>query len=277
MELQLKSILGDALYRLFKRNGLLLVGALFVVNLVMQVGLSSLFIDTWREMWTDLATSAPEFAEAIEDPDTLFPLAMDMPEPLALGLAVIAVVLFVIVLAVAVRVFHSTDERTIKTEFVFDNIAWVTVNLFVGMIVFGILWTVGLLLFVIPGLFVFVTLIYCIAVVAVEDRSFVAGFSRSWGLTKGHRLRIFLLFLTVWVLSIAAGVIFGLFTSFIYLASPTAGSIVDLFVNSLVTMYFAAVLALSYRALTEPDEPNADADEPDEEEAFRFGDQPAHW
>lgn len=277
MELPLKSILGDGLYRLFKRNGLILVIALFIVNIVMQVGLSSLFIDTWREMWNDLVVSTPELADVVEDPDALFPLAMDMPESVALALTVVAIVLFVIVLAVAVRVFHSDDKRTIRTEFVFDNIAWVTVNLFVGMIVFGILWVVGLVLLVLPGLFVFVTLIYFIAVVAVEDRSFIDGFSRSWGLTRGHRLRIFLLFLTVWVISIAAGLTFGLVTSFIYVVSPAAGTIVDVLLNSLVTMYFAAVLAISYRALTEPEELPTDPDGDAAKDSFVGGDEPAQW
>lgn len=276
MSFAIRSVLGDSLYQLFSRNGLILVTSMFFVNLIFQIGLSSLFIDMWREFWPEFVETYPEFEELFGDPDALYPLAIDMPSSLALAIVVVAILLMLIVLAVSIRVFYARDEDTIRTELIFDNIAWVTVNLFVGMVIFGILWFVGLLLLIIPGIFIYVSLIYFIAVVSVEDRSFIDGFSRSWALVRGLRFKVFLLFLSVFLISLVAAISFAMVTSIVHFVSPLAGTVFDQLWDSLITLYFAAVIAISYRALTEP---VASPDEPAEEtpEDLGYTDQDAHW
>lgn len=280
MSFQIRSVLGDSLYRLFSRNGLILVGAVFLMNVLLQIGLSSLFIGMWEEFWDEFVETYPEFADVFDDTDDLFPLAVDVPDSVALAIVVIGVLLSLILLAVALRVFYSTEEHSIKTELVFDNIAWVTVNLFVGLIIFFILWSIGLALLIIPGIFVFVSFIYFIAAVSVEDRSFVDGFSRSWSLARGNRFKIFLLFFAVFVITIVAAITFALFTAFIHFLSPLAGTIVDQLWNALITLYFAAVVAISFRSLVEPDAPEEDVEETPTEDTFEEftpADQDAHW
>lgn len=277
MTFKVRDVLEEGLYRTFTRNGLVLLGAIFAVNVVTSIGWSSLIYEEAVALFDEFFAEFPELAEAIDDPADLFPLAVDIPDPIALGIVVVGVLFSVMLLAIAVRVFHSDLESSIPTELVFDNIAWVAVNLFVGSIIFAILWTVGLVLLILPGIFVFVTLIYFVAVVSVEDRSFIDGMSRSWRLTKGHRIGVFLLFLAYFVIAFGVSIAFGMVNSFIYLLSPIAGQLVELFSQSLLMVFFAAILAISYRALSappEPDEPTAD-DDPFEE--FIPAEPTAQW
>jgi len=277
MTLSVQKALGDALYRLFTRNGLILIASAFVVTLLYQVGFSTLLLPVYEDLWTDMIAESPEFEEFFDDPGELFPLALDIPGSGALGIVVLSAVLWLILLAVSLRVFHSDETETIRAEYVLDNMAWVVVNLFVGGIIFVFLWTLGLLFLIIPGIFIYVVLIYFIAAVAIEDRSFINGMSRSWGVTKGQRFKVFLLFLVLWLVSFGVSIAFTMIGFFLILLSPVAAELVGLIGQSLLMIYFAATVALSYRQLTEeqPVEEPVEGDDPFDE--FAPSDANTQW
>lgn len=64
---------------------------------------------------------------------------------------------------------------------------------------------VGLLLLVVPGLFVMAALFPLVPVVLVEGRAGTDALSRAWALTEGHRLDLFLLVLLAFVVSVVGG------------------------------------------------------------------------
>lgn len=262
MGLNTSDILGDSLYRTFSRNGILLIVGVYLASLIGTIGMSSLVLASFESLWEDLVAEEPELADLFDNgPDAFLPLAFDLPGSVSLFLVALSAIISVVLLAVAVRVFHGGLDDELPAEVVFDNIAWVGVNLFVGGIIFGLLWFAGLVLFVIPGIIVFVFLIYFIAAVAVEDRNFIDAFARSAGVTKGERVGVFVLFLAVWLIMIAASVAFAIVASFFMLVSPILAELVELVAQSIVTVYFAAVVAVSYRALTTPEEPDESAEE----------------
>lgn len=275
MSIEIRDVLGDGVDRTFSRNGGILLGAVFLASVITQIGATSLVFDQLETWWEDLLADFPEFEEFVDDPEVLFPLAFDIPAFLALGLFVLGILLTIAAVAIAIRVFYSSNTSSIPAELIFDNIAWVVVNLFIGMVIFGVLWSVGLMLFIVPGIFIFVSLVYFSAVIAIEDRSFVSGLSSSWSLASGNRWDIFVLFLAYFLISIAVYFAFALVTSFVYLASPLAGQLIDILATSLLTVYFAAILAISYRRLTVgPAEPE---DEGDPFEEFVPAGQNAQW
>lgn len=274
MALAIRSVLADGLYRTFARNGLILIGGTFLANVVFQVGFTSLIFEEFLAIWEEFLQEYPEFGDAVTDPSEIFPLAVAMPDGLALALLVIGVVLGVVVLAVAVRIFYSDETERIPTSYVTDDIAWVTVNLFVGSLIFGLLWLLGLVLLVVPGIIVFVLLVYYIAGVAVEGRSFIDAMARSWSVTRGNRIRVFLLFFAYFVILMLAGIAFGMVTTFVAVVNPLLGELVSLATNSIVIVYFAAVVAISFRRLVEPTPTEEEDDAFDE---FIPADQHTQW
>lgn len=276
MSVDTSKVLSESLTRTFSRNGLIVIVGVYVASLFGTIGYSSLFIDAFIEAWEELIRDQPEFSDVLGDPETLLPLAFDIPEPLALFLIAVSILATVVLLAVALRAFHAGFEDELPTELVFDNIAWVAVNLFVGGIIFAILWGLGLLLFLIPGIIVYVLLIYYTAAIAVEDRNFVDAFARSISVTKGNRLSVFLLFLAFFLVVIAVGIAFSIVGSFFMLVNPTLSTLVDLAAQSVIVTYFAAVVAISYRELTEPSESAEEADEDDPFEEFTPASEGTH-
>lgn len=268
MSFNTSEVLSDSLYRAFSRNGVIVMIGVYLASLVGSIGYSSIFIDTFNTFWDEFTQEQPQFADLFDDPEMFFPLAFDIPEALALLLIAVSIVASVVLLAVAIRVFHAGIDDELPTELVFDNIAWVGVNLFVGGIIFGLLWLIGLIFFIVPGIFVFVLLVYFSAATAVEDRNFVDAFARSVSVTKGERLQIFLLFLAFFLVMIAVGIAFSIVGSFFILVSPALSSLIDLAAQTIIVVYFAAVVAVSYRALNEPDDTAEDAVEEDPFEEF---------
>jgi membrane-anchored glycerophosphoryl diester phosphodiesterase (GDPDase) len=121
-------------------------------------------------------------------------------------------------------------------------------NVAVGGIAFGLVVFLGTLLLVVPGVVAYVGLLFMLQYVAAEDENFVTAMRRSWRLTKGSRIRVFLLvlvllgvvfvvtFLVNVVVGTALGVAFGAGTS--GLVSLAVGT-----VNVVSTLYLLAVLS----------------------------------
>lgn len=281
MSLNTSEILADSLYRVFSRNGLLVMAGVYLASIVGMIGISSAVFESLESLWDDLVAEEPDLEDLIGGPEDLLPLAFDLPTSVSLFLVVIAMIASFVLLAVALRVFHAGIDDTLPAELAFDNIAWVAINLFVGAIVFGFVWVVGLALFIVPGIIVFVLLIYFLAAVAIEDRNFIDAFARSVAVTRGERLSVFVLFLAVWLIAIAASIAFGIVASFFLLVSPVVGALIEQLAQAIVMVYFAAVVAESYRALTTDGPVSTDDGETDDEddpfEEFEPASQSAQW
>ncbi len=279
MSLDISKVLGESLERAFSRNGLILMAGVYLATLIGMIGFSSAMVDSLDSFWQELVAENPEFADLFDGPEELLPLALDLPSSVSLLLVLTSIVASVVLLAVAIRVFHADLRDELPAEIVFDNLAWVAVNLFVGGIIFGIFWILGLILLIIPGIVIFVFLIYYLAAIAVEDRNFIDGFARSVSVTRGQRIKVFLLFLAVFVISFAVGITFGLVGAFAHFVEPVLGELIELIAQTILTVYFAAVVAVSYQQLTAPDqsaETKADAEE-DFFEEFTPASQSTQW
>lgn len=271
MSLDITAALSDGIDRTFARNGLL-VGAVFVVfGLVDAVANQTLSAAITQFLRTSLEQLPPDAAvgpgiSSLPGPEQT-PLALPLALPLAVGLVIALAVLAEAIRVVVVRTFVSDETETIPEELISRNLAMATVNAVVGRIVVAILVGVGLLFLVVPGVFLALSFFFMRQEIAVEDRNFVEALSASWELTSGHRLRLFLLAVALFLVGLgvsAVGVVVGL------VGSPLLTSLVTTLLAALVTVYSVAVVARAYVQLRS-DEPTQS-----EEGAVRAGDD-SEW
>jgi len=85
-----------------------------------------------------------------------------------------------------------------------------------GYILFTVITTIGFALFIVPGVYLFLRLQFFYASMVDEDAGLIASFKRSWTITKGRTLQLFVLALIQLLLSfigiIAIGI--GVFAAF---------------------------------------------------------------
>ncbi|HET7325494.1 MAG TPA: hypothetical protein VFJ06_14295 [Halococcus sp.] len=232
MPVSITSILKEAANRSIKRNGLILMGILFVLSSfsgLLGAGLAQ-YAGNQQFMPVDAQTAA-----------------LVVLPPLVAGLLSLVVGLVSLVVSIgAIRVFVSDETERLPREYFTRNMGWAVLNFIVGAIVFGIAVGLGLVALILPGIFLLVSLLFWSAFVAVEDQNFIEGFRSSWGLTRGHRLKLLLLGIAVALIALVVGAVFGLgavggvFVGFVLVQAGSA----------IVTVFSTAALAIAYTELT---------------------------
>ena len=105
---------------------------------------------------------------------------------------------------------------------------------------------VGLILLVIPGIMLMVAWSVSVAACVVEGTGPVASLKRSAALTKGHRWKIFGIFLLIWIASIIVGALIGLIS---FQLGKIANMLASFFWTACWTAYFNSVLVMVYHDL----------------------------
>jgi len=181
-----------------------------------------------------------------------FPLAFDaLPSSLVSLMSIGSTIATIIAVVVAYRVFAADARDKIPEEAYKRDIGMTALNAIVASIIFGIVVGIGLVLLVIPGLYLLSALVFFLVFIAVEDESFMDSLKSSWELTDGKRLSIFLLLLALFVINIVVGIAGGIASSIVGAASPALGQIVTVGVNSVVTVFGIAVILSAYYQLRE--------------------------
>ncbi|MFB6281291.1 MAG: hypothetical protein ABEH40_04675 [Haloferacaceae archaeon] len=241
MTLDIGDVLSRAARRTVARNGLILVGIVYVLGV-----LSGLF--------------GPRRPDAAPGPGGL-PAGTDLPTaaapdpviPVSPAVAAVVGLVFALLTATvsigAFRVFLTDERERLPAEAFTRRLAWTLLNVVVGGVVFGIAVGVGLLLLVVPGVFLAVALAFWAVIVVDEGVSFVAGFRRSWRFTGGHRLRLFLLGLVVFVAVLVTNLVFGAVGGLVGFFLPALGVLVGQIGSAFTTVFVWATLAAAYRDL----------------------------
>lgn len=238
MSVDISAVLEGGYERTIAPTGLQFVVIFYVISL-----LSALFspeIDTAPLQETPAGDMAPVAAGESYAP------SLGLSPGLAGVLSLVLAIVSIVVTVAAIRTFVAGETETIPREFARRNILWAGVNLVIGSIVFGLAVAIGLVLLVIPGLFLLVSLFFWEVYVAVEDENFVEGLRSSWQLTRGHRLVLFGLGVVVVVVAFVVSLAFEIPAVFLpdilgYLLSQ-AGS-------ALLSVFFLAAIAETYTQL----------------------------
>lgn len=274
MSLSVGDALRDGLGRTFERNGLLLIGVFVVIQLATAVGLDTLTRANLEYLRRQDALPGGAVA-GVGDTST----------PFAIGLGVTAALLVVFVVAllaeaariVAVRTLVSDRTDTVPAGYVRRNIGMATLNGFVGGIVVFTLTLIGLVILIVPGVFIAVSFLFTRQEIAVRDVNFVDAMGGSWELAVGNRFELLLIGFVVLIAELVVVVIGAIVGA----ADPTAAALFSAVAGAVAAVFGIASLSRAYVQLREVDEGDADdgdapdrSEEPDYEGALTADDLP---
>jgi hypothetical protein len=242
MALQLGPALKRGATQLFSRSGAVIFVAYAATMLVYQLSFNTLL----QPVLVRLTPSEVEPAATATGLVTL-----PVPAAVAGGLVALALLATAVISVVAVRTFVARQQDRIPRRFLTERMPFVVANLVGGGIAFGFVVLVGSILLVIPGIVAYVGLLFMLQFVAVENVNFVTAMRRSWRLTKGNRIRIFLLVVVLFAAAFVATFVvnFGLGLA---VGPGSAGLGVGL-VNVVVTLYLLAVTCDAFVQLRDDD------------------------
>lgn len=224
MTLDIGTAVEEGVQRTLARNGLMLVAAFLLINLASAVlGFGS----------EQAATGGA---------------AMFSGNPAALLLVGITVSLLSVVVSIAsLRVFVTDETEVVPDEAFKRNIGPALLHTIIGGILFGIAVAIGLILLIIPGVYLLLALFFWTVFVAVEDESFYEAMQSAWDLSKGHKWQLLGLLLVIAIINILLSVV-GAVASF---AGPRMVGVVVMQVLSAFGGVFAlAAQARAYDQLT---------------------------
>jgi len=255
MGLDIGDALEQGLSRATERNALPLLAAFALLGLV-DAAIGQTLLDNLLRRFAEVLRDQGEL-DAAGQLEALFgqgPLVL--PNVPTSALLVAGLVTFVV--REAVRVISDRTFVSDETERLHEpgrNIALATLNSVVASIVIAVLLVVGVVLLVLPALFVAVVFFFTRQEIAVEDKSFVDALSDSVSLTKGSRLEIFALAAVLFVLSFVVTLVGDAFGALGALAGDVAGVVL----GAAVAVYASAVAAQAYRQLREERERDGEA------------------
>lgn len=222
MQLDITDALTAGAERTFERNGLMFIAAYFLVNLTASI------IGVRVAPGTGVAS--------VYGPTTMLMLAL-----LSIVLALVSLLISI----AAVRTFVSDETQTVPDAYLRRNLGRAMLHLILGAIVFAVVVAAGIVLFVVPGIYLMVALFFWSVHVIVEDTSFVEAMQQSWDLTKGHKWRLFGLLLALVVINmVVAGISAALGPQ------TTVGMVVGQLLSAAAGTYVLATQARAYVQLT---------------------------
>ncbi|MFB6212947.1 MAG: hypothetical protein ABEJ07_00050 [Candidatus Nanohaloarchaea archaeon] len=177
-----------------------------------------------------------------------YPLAVEMSAAVS-GIAWLLLLLAGAALGLGViRTFVNERTESLPVEYFTSDLLMPLVNIFIGGILFSIAVMVGFVLFVIPGIFLMVSLIFWIVYVAVEDQNFMEAFSSSWQLAKENRFPLFAIGLLMMVATYVFTLLFSVPSSL--LLGRAASSMAVMIPSAIISVFNVAALASAYNQLS---------------------------
>lgn len=243
MSFQIGAAIGDGIDRANSRTG----GILALVMIVHQF----VFLGA---MYTAMAESLP--AEATAQIGYTFPI----PAGVAGVIVALGYLFSIAFLVVVTRAL--TRPRSQLSEFPASlyrrRIGWATLSAIGASIIVFVSVMVGMMLLVIPGIFLAISFAFYLFAVGVEDAGAVEALRRSWGLASGNRLKVFALVLVV---GIGASVVVGVGSLVGGIVSPFLAEMATIVLGSLVGIAAYGVMADAFEQLREAD---GDGEDPED-------------
>lgn len=196
----------------------------------------------WRDELTSEQLEMLElFEESLESVLDELHLALGLDASVAWILWIVLVVVWFAIIITAYAAFGREVDDV--ADIIPERLGWKTLNLFVGMIVFGILFTIGLILLIVPGILFAIFMAFFPAAIALRGESFFSAFATSASVVRNNVLStlglIVLSILVVIILGLIGGVVGGL-----------AGDILEEVLVAIGSTYVIAMFALGFADAT---------------------------
>lgn len=235
MSIRLTAAITDGIRRGLTRTGVILGVGLLVYLSTYMAALNTLLA----------ATVPPEAVDGIG-------LTLPVPE-WAAAILLLACYLFMggfsVVLARALT-RPVSDLSTFPRELYTRRIGRATLWMIIGGTVVFVTTMLGLLLLILPGLFLAASFFFFVFTVGVEDRGTVGGLRRSWDLSRGNRLRLIALVVLIGVLGGVIGAVGAFFEA---AGEPVMADVGSIVVNSVLFVFIYGIMAAAYLQVDETD------------------------
>ncbi|MDZ7746259.1 MAG: hypothetical protein U5K28_07030 [Halobacteriales archaeon] len=258
--------LSEAIQELRTRGGVALAGFFSLVGIATLVARDSILnvitqrqelLDSIYAFYTDTGIDQSQLPDLTE---LATPLALDIPYVGAVALLVVAALLAEFGTIVVLRVMTGESPRQAATR----RIGRTLVFGFIAGSIVRLLFLFGLVLFIIPGLFIGVSLLFVHASIAIDDAGPFAAFGRSWELTSGRRFEV----VSVGLMLVA---LYATPRAFAPLIPGTAGVVVMGVTSGLAVLLSAGIVGRTYLALRDGEtatEASESDDENDEDDPY---------
>jgi len=235
MALRLADAVTDGIGRTVTKTGGILFGLLLVTQLLLLAAVN-----------TAVAAQFPP--EVTDELGLTLPVSGTVASVLLLGAFLFTAVYFVIVARAFTR--PRAELSSFPSSLYTQRIGRATLSMFVGGILVFAAVMVGLVFFILPGIFLAASFMFFIFAVGVEDSGVISGLKRSWGLARGNRLRLGLFVFLVGIVGGILGIPSALFQA---AEAPVIGDLVTAFVNSLAFIVVYGIMAAMYVQLQDGD------------------------
>ncbi len=246
MSLEIGSAIKYGIKRPLEKDGLMVLAALWLVMVVDEVMSQTAAAGMMETVMQDQVPGEFDFFTQMAAP-----LALPIPSSLAWILGLVASIVTIGVFVVGYRTFVQEGGESIPEENYQRNILKTTLHGFVGSIVFSILVVIGLILLIVPGIFLAVSLAFYLTIIALKDVSFVEGLQQSWGLTSGHRFDIFLFGVGLVVVFIVLGIVGAIASAALGFGSPAVGELIGVAFSAYGSLIVIGGLVHAYLQLDE--------------------------
>jgi hypothetical protein len=250
MSIHLGDALSEGLERTSAQNGIQ-IAALYALTSLLIAIFSADMSAASGSMQTE--TSSPLLQSTQLQQEPILGL------PVGIAVAGLLVVYFsqLLLYVVAVRTFFSEKQETIPREFLTHNLPMLLANLVVGFGVYILLVGIGLIMLLVPGIYIALVLSFWYFECILADRNFVEAFRESRELTNGIKVELFLLgivlvglALVTNLVSVAVGLVLP------QLATMTISSVL----GGGVSAFSVAVYTSAYQQATAQGMGDADSD-----------------
>jgi len=248
MSLQIDDALSEGFQRTVARSGLLLVAvgiAFSFANAVVSQSLTNQLFDLMEQSFDQSFQQGPgpnPFTQTERGPT---PFALPIPLPVLGLLSLLSIFVAEAIHIVGIRVFASDHTESIPGALAKRRIGLATINGVVGGIVAGVFTLFGLILLIVPGIYVAISLVFVRQEIAVADKNFVDALGDSWSLTAGDRWELLGLGIIVIVINLVASSPTGL----LFFLDQSVGTALSIVISGFTTVFAIAVLTRAYEQL----------------------------
>lgn len=271
MSLQIDEALREGFNRTIARSGLILVGVFLVFSFANAVVAQSFSQQTleFLQQFSDQPIQPGQGAGQTPfapSPGEQTPFAVPLPLPVLGLLSLVGVIVAEAIRIVAIRVFASDNTDSVPGETVRRRIVLATLNGVVGGFVVYLLTAIGLVLLVVPGVYIALSFFFVRQEIAVADKNFIDALRDSWSLTAGSRWELLGLAVIVFVINLIASSP----TIVLSFLNETIATFLGIAIGSFTGVFGIAVATRAYTQLT--DERAAATGEPDDGTASDWDD-----
>ena len=238
MGVQIGQALGRGTRRTLSASGIVLLVSMLVYQFAMVGAVNTL-----------IANSLP--AEVASEASATGAVGFTFPVSTAVAAAITAaaVVFGAAVFFVATRLLARDLSAlgSIPLSLVSHRFGWAFLSTLAVSLVLSIVIPIGLVMLLVPGIFLAVSFQFALFAIGVEDCGPIAALRRSWELATGNRWRLFGLLLLVFVI----GAVMSVAGTVVSLVDPTAGQLLSVVLNSVVVVVTYGILADAFVQLRE--------------------------